>query len=615
MEGQYQPVILDDFSGGWVTNKDQESDSLRPNESPSLSNVEFSGKGSFAIRKGFELFGDRDNAAGSITTSWTFRRPIRNDSIAVRQHYDNTNYTLQYYNTLSATWENITITGTMDRKLGYANYTSSNDSYDYMYFSDGTISLQRWTGGNTILNGALSGGEATITVDSTAGFLDPAVTLNANESIDVAGTTVTYTGLTGTTFTGCSGTPAAADNAPIEQASDNFSASSGTKPKGNILEIFNSQLAVAGDSANPQYVTISDVDDFTDWGSGLADSQATNGSQAFTGGVITGLKAKDDTLVVFTEDVVAGLNYEFKNDLTGFQIRKENIEETSGYGAKVFTGVTRADNVIFYVGNDNIIRKLVRSPVSALFDTGSISENIRNTLADYTMTNAAAAFYKNKLYFAVQSDQSNINDVVLVFDLKYARNNPSGEAWTKYDNIFASSFFLLDGALHFGSSASPNSFRLFEDSNGDDILTDDGNAIVWSYDTPQLDFGLPHLKKRIRKVVHRGFISANGEVTYGALYDYGTTSTQDIQLLGTNETYVFQPVVLGLGEEVLGEQVLGAADPDPFDGASPFVYPTEYGPNDFYVAQFNISGSTSQEKYRQTRLVVYIEAQDDVLTN
>ena len=125
--------------------------------------------------------------------------------------------------------------------MGLANYTSSTDTEDFLYFSDGVIALQRWTGGHTQLNGALAGGEATVTVDSTAGF-----DLTAG-SIDIGGSTVTYTGTTATTFTGCAGTPVAADDAVVEQAVDVFAASSGTKPKGNILEIFNSQLAVAGD--------------------------------------------------------------------------------------------------------------------------------------------------------------------------------------------------------------------------------------------------------------------------------------------------------------------------------------------------------------------------------
>lgn len=602
-EGPFQPVVLKDFSGGWVSSNDQEPDSLLPNQSPDLLNVDFSGKGSFEIRKGYTIFGNQDNTAGNIKRTWTFRRPINDDELYLRQN----GTTIEYYHSGTATWETVPITGsiTSGAKVGFANYTSSTDTVDYVYYSDGnTLTLQRWSGAHTQLNGALAGGEATITVDSTAEFA-------TSGTIDIGGTAVTYTGKNATQFTGCSGTPAAADNAPVEQATNNFAASSGTKPIGNILEVFNGQLAISGDVSSPQIVNISDVDDFTDWGSGLADSQAAQGTGKFAGQKITGLKAKDGKLLVFTEDTVLALSYEFTGDLTGFLIKKEVIEDTNGYGAKVFTGITRADNTIFYVGSDNIIRQLITSDVSALFDTGSISENIKNTLKDYTMTNASAVFFENRIYIACQSDESSdINDTVLVFDPKYARSNGTGEAWTKY-RLYVNDWFVRDDRLHFGSSADPNTYTLFVDDSGDDIITDNGSAISWYYSTPQLDFGRPELKFRISKVVNRGFISTNAEISYTGTYDYGTVAEQTLTLLGSNEDYVNIPFLAALGEVPVGEQ-----DPvDSFNGQYPFTYPDMYGQIDFYNFQMTISGGTASERYRQTRLILYVEPQDDVLTN
>lgn len=596
-EADFSPVVLERFNGGWVTSKDRESDSLRPHESPDLLNVDFDGFGSFTIRKGFERFGDEDNTTGSITTTHTFRRPIADDEIAMRQHFDNTNYTLQYYHTGTAAWEDVPITGTIGNKLGYANWTSSTDTVDYVYYcDDGNIALQRWNGGHTQLNGALSGGEATVTVDSTTGF-------DAAGDIDIGGTSVSYTGKTATTFTGCSGTPAASDDAPVEQEADNFSASSGSKPNGNIMVVFNGQLAVAED----QFVKISDTDDFTDWGSGLATTKG------FADGRITALRAKDKNLIVSTEHAVRSIEYEFTGDQTGFQLRTDDIEVAPLYGAKSQEGMIGADGKIFYVGADNVIRNIVHSPVSALYDTSSVSENIRNTLKDYTMTNASAIFYRNKLYFAVQSDESNINDTVLVFDLKEARTNESGEAWSRY-TMYVGDFFVYDNALHFGSSATPNTYRCFEDSNGDDIVLDDGAAIPWHYATPLFDFGKPYLKYRITKLVSRGFISNESEVGYTALYDYGTESEQELTLDGDDETWVNIPSALTLGEEVSGEGETGSGE-DPFNGEYPFTYVEFYGTVDFYNAQIKISGNTASERFKQTRLVMYVQPQDDVMTN
>lgn len=593
-EGTFVPITIKSFSGGWVSTLDREPDALRTNESPDLENVIFDGQGSFIVRPGYELFGNRLSTAGSILRLHTFRRPIRDDEILMRQRAT----TLEYYHIGTAQWETVPIVGSIaaGAKLGLINYTSATDTVDYVYYSDGsTLTLQRWNGGHTQLNGALAGGEATVTVDSTTGF-------TTTGSIDIGGTTVTYTGKTATTFTGCAGTPAAADNLAVEQVADNFSASSGSKPLGNIMAVVNGQLAVAVN----QYVKISDIDDFTDWGSGNATTKG------FSGGKITALAVKNKKLIVHTANAIQALSYEFTSDLTGFQIRVEDIVLAPGYGAKVFTGIVNVgEGSMFHISGDGAVRRTVQSEVSELFDTGSVSNNIKNTLAKYTMTNASGIFFKNKAYFCVQSDDGSINDIVLVNDMKYARENESGEAWSKW-RLYINDFAVYGGRLYFASSADPNVYVLFTDDSGDALTNDDGAAIPWYYSTPLLDFGKPELKFVLNKFISRGFITQNSEVTYKILYDYGVTGESEQQFLGSNEDFVFVPAAEAMGEEVIGE---GGITVDQFDGLYPFTYPTDYGSTDAFNIQVVVSGQTKDERYKQTRLILYVEPQDDVLTN
>ena len=65
---------------------------------------------------------------------------------------------------------------------------------------------------NTLLNGGTTSGDTTITVDTTAGF-------PSSGTIKIGTTEVTYSGLTSTTFTGCSGTPTANDDVEVKLAS------------------------------------------------------------------------------------------------------------------------------------------------------------------------------------------------------------------------------------------------------------------------------------------------------------------------------------------------------------------------------------------------------------
>jgi hypothetical protein len=70
----------------------------------------------------------------------------------------------------------------------------------------------------TTLNGALSGGEGTITVVSTDGFdSDGTLYLNAGGTTGNADDAVTYTGKTDTTFTGCSGVQAQSNSVRVSQ--------------------------------------------------------------------------------------------------------------------------------------------------------------------------------------------------------------------------------------------------------------------------------------------------------------------------------------------------------------------------------------------------------------
>lgn len=592
-EGTFSPIRLSKFDGGWVSKYDRESDSLLINESPDLENVDFDGQGSWKIRNGYEIFGNRTTGGGSIPSCYTYRLPIAKKEIPVRQR----GTYLEYYNTDTSQWETIKITLADGYVMGLIPFTSAVDPIDYLYFCDGNTNIYRWTGGHTLLNGALAGAEATITVDSTSGF-------SSSGSIVIGTTTVTYSGKTSTTFTGCAGTPAASDNSVVTQLPDDYTATSGTKAKGNIMIVHNNQLIVA----NGQFIKASNIDDFADWAPGTSSLAYSKG---FSGGNITGLASRNNTLIVFTENAIYGLSYTYTNDLTGFQINVDTIEKASGIGAKYFKGIVQADGEIFYAGADGVIRNLVNSSVSAIYNTGSISENIRNQLSKYNLSSCAAVFYKNKLYFAVRSNESSVNDIVLVYDFKYSDPNQRKEAWTKY-RIFVNDFFVYQGNLYFGSSGEPNVFRLFTDSKGNDLHTDDGGAISWYYKTPLFDFQQPELKFRLKKVVMRGFISYNSQISINAIYDYGTTSSLEQNFLGSNSTFVSIPSVVSRGESVIGEETSLA---DEFDGSYPFTYTFDFGLYDSYNIQLKISGGTGGEKFKLTRLVIYVEQQDDVMTN
>jgi len=93
---------------------------------------------------------------------------------------------------------------------GYIRYQFGGDGAAATLRSARSVSLV-FGGAYTRLNGALSGGETTITVLSTEGFAT-AGNLGIETDVDI-----TYTGKTSTTFTGCANAGAHSNSKPVTQ--------------------------------------------------------------------------------------------------------------------------------------------------------------------------------------------------------------------------------------------------------------------------------------------------------------------------------------------------------------------------------------------------------------
>lgn len=548
----------------------------------------------------------RRTTSGEIIRAHTFNRPIASDKIVVRQRVDSSgNHYLEYFNTDINDWHNLEVDGStsLSSKLGFVNFTSSTDTIDYMYFCDGNIPLERWTGAHTQTATKVSSGDSTIKVDDVSGF-------ESSGNVMINGTDVSYTGTTSNAnsadeLTGCSNTPKAENNTVVTQKAKDFSANKGTKPKGNIMTVWRGQLAVS----EGQFVKVSQVDDFTKWSGGVADTKG------FQNGNIRGLEPRSNRLIIFLEDDIFSITYKFTSDLTGHQIQVQDIEHSEQYGAANFNSITGAEGRVAYISADNAIRFVTNK--EDIFDTGNISRNIyKNGLENYDTSNASSIFFRDKFYFAVSSPDSNINDTVLVYDLNLAKNTKDGEAWTKW-RMYVNDFFVRDDQLHFASSAEPNCFRMFDDADGNELRTDDGAPIKWRYKLPHLDFGVPHRKQAVKNMFARGFISSTSEVDFELFSNFGLISSSLLKLYGDNSKNTDSPV-LSPSTSSVGEGVIGEGDgQDNFDFSSgyPFNFKDDFGRVNSLFSQLSISGNTAGEQFKLSRLVLEVGFHNPELTN
>ena len=189
-----------------------EPDNIPDGAASSLLNIDIDGVG-FGPRKGRTVLGDIPSVTGGAVGLFNYRRGDGVERLIwVNDDTANSKATMRVYDSDNAVWEVLEDNLFESKTWTFAPFNESWD--ERIYMCNGYDDILKWNGATTLINGALSGAETTITVDDTDSFTE-------SGTLVLEGTKVTYTGRTGTTFTGCSGTPAASDNVMIMQAITN----------------------------------------------------------------------------------------------------------------------------------------------------------------------------------------------------------------------------------------------------------------------------------------------------------------------------------------------------------------------------------------------------------
>ena len=163
MARQDQIIDLSDFSEGFYASADTTKapfGSLR-----TMRNAQVTDRGGISPRPGTLLLGTKNTSAYAIKGLYTFKKSFEANEILVKNYDDE----MEGYskNHTAAGWFRIKSGFTQDKEFGYVHslFNSSNENllvggnqYDKFFAYTGVI-MQ--------LNGALAGGETTITVDST----------------------------------------------------------------------------------------------------------------------------------------------------------------------------------------------------------------------------------------------------------------------------------------------------------------------------------------------------------------------------------------------------------------------------------------------------------------
>lgn len=480
---------------------------------------------------------------------------------------------------------------------GFAEFNVNADQESRLYFGNGIDNAAYWNGGMTQLNGALSGGEATINVASTATFA-------ASGSLLVGATTVTYTGLTPTSFTGASGTPAAGSGLTIIQKPIEDAAA----PKGNIYMAANNRLFIAGLPVNPQLVMFSKYGDASTWSTNTVLSSTATAAGAFNliegGGSVTDMAQDETTLYFFKQSIIYTAT--LSDSLYTLAPLKPFDGRSKAAGAVGKRAVFASGNAVFVVTPDNKIKGLQRIAQIDYPQVNPISYPIQPTCDSYDFSSCTGIAFKDYAWFACKSSPDvAVNDIVLPFNIEENHWEApivgwSVGEWTIWDDGTGS-------ALYFGEARSSNIWKL-----DDSAISDGENIVTCSRTTKQYDLpiGSSAEMKELDSVFVEGYISPSTALTIELFLDEnGYTGKYKTTFLGTETEYLIgTQEINALGLEPFGLFPLGT-NPD-LSGLRKFRF---YLSKDvrripFYNCQLRFSSSGLNQRWFVTRYGFFIRA-------
>lgn len=129
-----------------------------------MRNIRITDRGGVAPRLGTELLGSLNSGSTGVRGLYNFRKSYDSDEFLLKAYDDE----LEVYskNHSSAGWFRLKNGFEVDSEFGFGTTLVNTLAEDYTVFSNRYQPYQRWQGSVTLLNGALAGGEAALTVDS-----------------------------------------------------------------------------------------------------------------------------------------------------------------------------------------------------------------------------------------------------------------------------------------------------------------------------------------------------------------------------------------------------------------------------------------------------------------
>ncbi len=127
-----------------------------------MKNMLISDRGGISKRPGTKLLGTYSSDVTGVRGLANYKKPYGSSEVLIKGFGTKT----EYYNPDYGDWTTLESGFTSGQEWGITSHFDSSDNEGYAYMCNRTEPYRRWAGTYTQLNGALAGGETTVTVDA-----------------------------------------------------------------------------------------------------------------------------------------------------------------------------------------------------------------------------------------------------------------------------------------------------------------------------------------------------------------------------------------------------------------------------------------------------------------
>lgn len=525
-------------------------------------NSDLSSSSSALPLKGYSSFGNSSNEDDKIEKMFNYYRG-EDTQVLLRVRDDSTNYIVEYLNTedvrnnSEGEWcileaglsrSNTLFNGTI--KKAYFSFAPFNDTgTNQLVYGNGIEAQRIWNGATAEISATTSN---TITLDGSRTWTQRG--FGATGSVIINGTDYAYTGGAGTTtLTGVTPDPTGeADGSGIAQVVDTSTLSA--VDKGSILLSSQARVFIVGITATPNQVTFSDVGDLTNYS---GDTPSDGGFEDFPqlNGPATAISDLNDWIVVFSERKILAFKYEFPTSTTRVVI----LKEISSEGTTNPNAVKKIGNRLFYITPKGGIKYISQITEKDIFEVNDLTSLIRPTINNWVWDEGSLIYDEQKQLIIASgksdSDQT-VNNKAVTLQLSI------GIEGNEQINIGILDWFIRDGdmyneELHIGSSIQSKDYLAF------DGWSKDGAPYIWRRIERIELFGSSWDRKYVKYLGVKGSIASGAKLKISILNDTaGKTSTQEMQIKGTDSGYIVENSLNVLNAFQLGTEPLGGTNED-----------------------------------------------------